>query len=978
MSKTFSPFLREILRGLLLMLAIILILISPDKLSSHVSAQSAGAWVSVMSMNVARNQHSATLLSDGRILVAGGRTALFQGLKSSEIYDPATDRWIPTGDLNEARFGHATVLLKDGRVLLVGRQSAEVFSPATGKWSQTGPMELTPSQSAAAYESVPVTLLANGKVLVTGGRSGSLSFARGGAELFDPATNNWTTVNPMNFARQAHSATLLSNGKVLVAGGINRVDRPGAAELYDPITGQWTLTGSLRRPRNGHAAALLPNGSVLIAAGFAGESERTAEIYNPATGTWNGAANLNFTHALLPLTATQLFNNKLLIVDSRSEIYDFATERWSVIANPALSRQAPLAAMPNGKVLLIGGSNGENSLRDVEQFDPSASPAVGVWNLAQQYAGGREHTATVFADGRVLVAGGAVPSFISATLTVQDRAQIFSTAFGWQLAGNLNTARYRHSATLLTNGQVLVAGGESATFSSLLNAELYNPATNNWRAAAPLSLPRRLHQAVLLTNGKVLLAGGANDIGDMSSSELYDSATDRWATTGSMSTARRFHTLTLLADGKVLAVGGETNGAATASAELYDPVTGMWKATGSLKTARRRHTATRLVNGKVLVTGGDNNGVLASSEIYDPATEQWTAASALSFARQNHTATLLDDGNVLIAAGADGDGRLQSAELFDPTSNNDAGTILRTNWMKTRRELHSATKLPDGRVLVIGGINGMLDGSVLKAQPVFEVELFDPKLTDAPSLPVRIAPVSASSFQGGDLAGDSIIAIFGERFSNSTAVATTTPLPVTLANARVSITQSGANFPMPLFFVSPNQINCQLLNVVTGAAPRGAITLTVTTSDGTTISEPVYVVPVMPSLFSADSTGKGLAAAVVLRIKANGEQVYEPVSRFDSAQNRVVSVPIDLSNANEQAFLILYGTGWRNRSSLAAVTASVGGVATEVIYAGVQGDFVGLDQANLRLPNSLAGRGEVEVGLTVDGIAANPVKVVIK
>ncbi|HQR36527.1 MAG TPA: kelch repeat-containing protein [Blastocatellia bacterium] len=977
MSKTFSPFLREVLRGLLLILVIILILISPDKFSSHASAQSAGAWVHATSMNVARNQHSATLLSDGRILVAGGRTALFQGLKSSEIYDPATDRWTPTGDLNEARFSHAAVLLKDGRVLLVGRQSAEVFNPATGKWSQTGPMELTPSQSAAAYESVPVTLLADGKVLVTGGRSGSLSFARGGAELFDPTTNNWTTIKPMNFARQFHSATLLPNGKVLIAGGINRTDAPTAAELFDPATGQWALTGVLRTSHAGHLAALLPNGRVLIASGSGDGTSRMAEMYDPATGSWGYAPSLNFSHSFQS-AAQALPNSKFMFADSRSEVYDFATGRWSVIANPALPRQAPLVALPNGKVLLIGGSNGENSLRDVEQFDPVASPAVGVWNLAQQYGGGRELTATVFADGRVLVAGGAIPSFISTTPTVQNKTQIFSTASGWQLAGNLNTARYRHSATLLPNGQVLVAGGESATFSSLLSAELYNPATNTWRAAAPLSLPRRLHQAVLLTNGKVLLAGGASDIGDMGSAELYDATMDRWATTGSMSIARRYHTLILLADGKVLATGGETNGAATSSAELYDPVTGMWKATGSLKTARRRHTATRLLNGKVLVTGGDNNGVLASSEIYDPATGQWTSVSALNFARQNHTATLLDDGNVLIAAGADGDGRLQSAELFDPTSNNGAGTILRTSWMKTRRELHSATKLPDGRVLVIGGINGMLDGSVLKEQPAFEVELFDPKLTDTPSSPIRITPVSASSFQGGDLAADSIIAIFGERFSNVTAAATANPLPVTLAGARVSITQSGGNFPMPLFFVSPNQINCQLLNVVTGAAPRGAITLTVTTSDGATISEPVYVVPVMPSLFSADSTGKGLAAAVVLRIKANGEQVYESVSRFDSAQNRIVPVPIDLSNANEQAFLILYGTGWRNRSSLAAVTASVGGIATEVIYAGQQGDFVGLDQANLRLPMSLAGRGEVEVRLTVDGIEANPVTVVIK
>lgn len=973
MFQNFSP--SSSLPRLLLLMAIVGgALLSPGGLIAKTnSIQATGAWISSSAMHIARNAHTSTRLSDGRVLVAGGRNITGQELNSAEIYDPATDRWTPTGNLNQARSNHIAVLLKDGRVLIVGKQSAETFNPATGEWSLTAETTLKTSGSPGTYDSSSATLLADGRVLVAGGRSGLLSFARSSAELFDPVAGTWSATGSLNFARLEHSATLLPDGRVLIAGGNNRLDRPTTVELFDPSTGRWTLTGSLRVPRNGHIAALLPNGRVLVAGGFSDDTGRTAEIYDPATGTWSPTGSLNFSHPPLPITAVQLSNGVVLFADAHSEVFDFASGRWSVVANPLLVRPAAITAIPDGKALMTGGNNDENALRNAELFDPSASLTLGAWSVTASPGGGQGHTATALNDGRVLISGGAIPSGGTA-VTVSASAQVFDSEKGWQTVANMNTARHRHTATLLPNGQVLVVGGESNANSSLLSAELFNPATNNWRNAAPMSLPRRLHQAVLLPNGKVLVAGGANENNDLNGAELYDSTTDRWATTGSMAVARRFHSLTLLADGKVLVAGGETNGTATLSAELFDPATGMWKATGALKTARRRHTATRLPNGNVLVAGGDNNGLLDSAEIYDPATGQWTLTSALGFARQNQTATLLADGRILIAGGAGNDGRLNSAEVFDPTSNRFIGT----GWLNVRRELHSATKLPDGRVLVVGGINGILSGGTLSNQQVRESEIYDPAMKLLPAPPARIAPVSASSFQSGDLAGESIIAIFGEGFTSATAAATTTPLPLTLGGVRVSILQQGGSFPVPLFFVSPNQINCQLFNAVTQAAPRGAITLSVTTSDGRTISEPVYAAPVIPSLFSADATGKGLAAAVALRIKANGEQVYEPVTRFDPTQNRIVAVPIDLSNANEQVFLILYGTGWRNRSSLSAVSATIGGAAPEIIFAGAQGDYVGLDQVNLRLPRVLEGRGEVEVRLTVDGIAANAVTVVIK
>lgn len=956
-----------------------------DRTATAHPAQSVGAWVPLSSLNVGRSAHSATLLNDGRILVAGGLDSANRELKSAEIYDPSTGRSMTVGDLNEARSNHHAVGLKDGRVLVINKQSAETFNPVTGQWTLTGPTTLQAGATSGNYDRGSVALLANGKVLLTGGQAGILTFARNGAELFDPATGNWTATGGMNFGRSDHSMTLLPNGKVLAAGGINRMEQPVVTELYDPETGQWTRTGSLRVPRYRHCAAYLPNGRVLVAGGTAETSlssftltSRTAELYDPVTGTWGFAEASNYSHSSPQGQVVQLSDGRVLFANS-GELYDFNTGRWTFVGRPLSAGQSRIIALPNGKALLTGGSN-SRALRLVQLFDPALSPVQipGQWSLASPYGAGLEHAATALPDGKVLVTGGAVPSAVTGTFLAQASARVFDAKTGWQTVNNLAFARHRHSSTLMPNGQVLVTGGESITNTALSSVELFNPTTNVWNNAASLSVPRRWHQAVLLANGKVLVAGGSNDSSMLSDAELYDPAMDRWTNTGAMNVARRFHTLTALANGNVLAVGGENNGAATASAELYDPATGNWRTVAALKTARHRHTATRLPDGRVLVVGGDNNDSLFSAEIFDPATEQWTVTSSLLFARRNHSATLLDNGRVLIAGGADKEGQLSSVELFDPMAEGGTGVFNNTGWLSRRRELHSAIKLPDSKVLAISGVTSTTQGTTVTQQVVPEAELFDPTLTTPISIPRRFAAVSASSYRGGDLASGSIIAIFGEGFSNSTAVATTTPLPTTLAGARVIITRTDLSPPLPLFFVSPNQINAQLLNSLNNTAPLGMITLTITTSEGQMIQEPVYVAPVAPGVFSADSSGRGLAAAVALRIKANGQQVYEPVARFDPAQNRVVAVPLDLSNPNELVFLILYGSGWRSRSSLSAVTATVGGLAVEVSYAGQQTDFVGLDQANLRLPNALVGRGEVEVRLTVDGIAANAVTVVIK
>ncbi|MEP7338993.1 MAG: BACON domain-containing carbohydrate-binding protein [Acidobacteriota bacterium] len=238
-----------------------------------------------------------------------------------------------------------------------------------------------------------------------------------------------------------------------------------------------------------------------------------------------------------------------------------------------------------------------------------------------------------------------------------------------------------------------------------------------------------------------------------------------------------------------------------------------------------------------------------------------------------------------------------------------------------------------------------------------------------------LASVSAASFGSAGLSVDSMAAAFGTGLATTTQAASVTPLPVELAGTRVNVKDSlGVERVAQLFFASPGQVN---FLVPLGLA-NGQAMVTVTSSDGRISTGAATIATVAPGLFSANSNGQDVALGVVLRVKADGSQIYEPIARFDAALNRFVPVPIDFGALTDQIYLVLFGTGFRNRTALTAVTANLGGVGAQVVYAGSQGDLAGLDQLNLLLPRSMAGRGEVDVTLTVSGAAANVVKVSFK
>jgi hypothetical protein len=277
-----------------------------------------------------------------------------------------------------------------------------------------------------------------------------------------------------------------------------------------------------------------------------------------------------------------------------------------------------------------------------------------------------------------------------------------STLGAFGPSDSLAEARWGHTATLLLDGRVLAAGGIGAEgASSLASAEAWDPATGEFTTlTTTLTEARVLHTATLLSDGRVLLVGGG-----LATAELWDPATGEFERTDAMANARTSHTATLLDDGRVLVVGGDSAGVWVAAAEIWDPATGEFTETGSLGQPRGYHTATRLDDGQVLVVGGFCGyycPLQTEAWAWSPETEAFTSAGSLVEARATHTATLLPDGRVLIVGGKDWwdrNGSFGFIDVWEPAT----GEFIPAGGLTEPRGFHTATSMPDGRVIVIGG-----------------------------------------------------------------------------------------------------------------------------------------------------------------------------------------------------------------------------------------------------------------------------------
>lgn len=322
-----------------------------------------GSVVPAAPMLEPRSGHSATLLPDGKVLIAGGMRRNQDFYRSSELFDPATGKFQPAGDMAVARVGHAARLLPSGKVLIVGgwvghggTDSAELYDPATGKFTAI-------SKMTARRGGPRATLLDTGDVLITGGADHDTPGGIASAELFHASTLTFEAIESMHQSRISHTATLLGDGRVFIAGGRGDSGVTTSAELYDPQTKHFTETGSLLAARYKHTAGVLPDGRVVIAGGSDDRdwhgAMNNAEIYDPRTGKFTATSPLNDSRFKLPGEAAQLASGQLLVSggSKRVELYDPASGKFIVASgqmNDAWHFMTE-TRLNDGRVLLAGG-----------------------------------------------------------------------------------------------------------------------------------------------------------------------------------------------------------------------------------------------------------------------------------------------------------------------------------------------------------------------------------------------------------------------------------------------------------------------------------------------------------------------------------------------------------------------------------------------------------------------------------------------
>jgi N-acetylneuraminic acid mutarotase len=297
-------------------------------------------------------------------------------------------------------------------------------------------------------------------------------------------------------------------------------------------------------------------------------------------------------------------------------------------------------------------------------------------------------------DGRILVVGGLGRDGVPLA-----SAEIFDPATGtWSETGSMLIARSQFTATALVDGRVLVVGGLDPFGTSTAECELYDPNTGAWTATTSYPAAITSHLAVRLLDGRVLV------VSDNTIPNIYDPTTATWSPSGSSVPFSGYHqqTLTLMADGRVIVVGGAYSGLSQPSVYIYNPATKLWTMGANLIEARQGHTATLLPDGRLLVVGGlhagQNGGTLRSAELYDPATNLWAHVASLGAARAFHTATELPNGDVVVVGGTAGNQNIANAEIYHLATN---------NWDRAGLTppviIHAAALLPDGQVLAIGG-----------------------------------------------------------------------------------------------------------------------------------------------------------------------------------------------------------------------------------------------------------------------------------
>ena len=662
---------------------------------------------------LARYAHTATGLPTGEILVTGGlndHPFFGESLTSAQTFDPSSGSWSGVGSLSTGRYDHSATQLADGGVLIAG--GVVTGGGATGSLERYDPTSrlFTPVASCIPRAAHTATLLRDGSVLLVGGDATGES-----VEIYvpgSPSCNSSVAQLPAGLGRSKHAAVRLPNGDVLIMGGI------GSESSVLRFNGSsWTAMSNLRDARDRPSATLLPDQTILLVGSSA---SLDGERYDPATG--------QSTQVVLGYFDT-LFNHSATL-------------------------------LPDGRVLVAGGEFVSGVINESRVFDHR----TGIASVGPLISSAAEHAATLTRSGQVLLTGGVVrvptENFVPlSSAQLIDPQRLART----ELAPSHGSTRGGHTSTLLPSGRLLHVGPGT-------NVQLYDPAFNSWSPpgqppAASAEHPSQTrdghsgHSASLLSNGRVLIAGGGGT--GNRSVELYDPTSGTWdsVAVGSgdspsptrpapLAVGRTGHTATLLATGKLLVVGG--GGPGNRSVELYDPETGLWGSTpvGSpntpsasapapLRFGRVGHAAVSLPSGRLLVAGGAG----LETEIYDPKTGLWISAAPLPQfnpqSEQGRFGVLLENGLVLLGSRDE-----QTWVVYDEIANSwtPFGPTITPTGDFLYEGLPNLSRLPGGRLVVVGGEQRHVLVGFGEPMPTV---LYDPASGSTTQIPMTAIPFDA-------------------------------------------------------------------------------------------------------------------------------------------------------------------------------------------------------------------------------------------
>jgi hypothetical protein len=742
-------------------------------------------WSDATDLSIPRFSHTATTLFDGRVLFADGDSAK---LGLAGLYDPRTGTFTAVGPMKRRRAAHTATMLANGDVLFAGgdatanaegapdapTDTTERFDATTGTFVE-GAKLLGPRSHHTA------TRLDDGRVLLAGGYDAG-GAQRADAELWDPKTGGpVATTFPLAAARVDHAALALPGGQVLLGGGLEVMP---TLERCDPVARACAPLASAAPSHRSPALLLLPSGRVAYGAGVVDVIDPTSGAVVRAIAS-EAPEHLAATATLLPSGALLLAGGAtgapglgVTFADARIVDADHGSVR--PIAPMSTPRERATATLLASGVVLVAGGYDQGAAAPTSSVEICAPGDAHVEATNAMLAPRKRHALVRLPSGEVLVVGGEGPSG-------PEGAELYDPAHGtFRAAPPMRDTRSRHTVTALDAGRWLLAGGwvDPAPSWSSASCEIFDAAEGAFVPAPDLATPRSGHAAARLPDGSILFVGGAA----FDERRGPDGATTTVAPPGGVE--RRRATATPLVDGRVLVTGGRLptpSDAPIASASTSDGTT--YAPLPDLAEPRAEHTATRLPDGTVLVAGGarapgEGNDATASAELFDPAKASFAPLPAMTRPRAKHSATLLADGSAVLLAGGD-----DSVELFDvasrafvavaarlpePMSDNASavladGRVLVAGGEKSdgvsaeaavfdpatrafadraahARSGHTATPLPDGRLLLVGGFTASEDFATKAA------ELLDPRTgawADAGALPKAATGHTATLVDGG-------------------------------------------------------------------------------------------------------------------------------------------------------------------------------------------------------------------------------------